>query len=74
MKEPSNYLKDLLLDKESIKSKKFKMNIKVYNSIFSFTSMGGKVDKFINRLPSPYVYRILNDGEVGESNDGEVDI
>ena len=26
--------------------------------MFSFTSMGDKVDRFINNLPGPYVFRI----------------
>ncbi|KAK4846782.1 hypothetical protein QYF36_021879 [Acer negundo] len=37
---------------------KFKENIRGYNSIFSFTSTGAKVDKTINVGGSPYVYRI----------------
>ncbi|KAI9177863.1 hypothetical protein LWI28_020020 [Acer negundo] len=37
---------------------KFKENIRGYNSIFSFTSTGAKVDKTINVGGSPYVYCI----------------
>ncbi|XP_035830917.1 uncharacterized protein LOC110928419 [Helianthus annuus] len=40
------------------KSKHFLLNIRRFNSMFSFTSMGGKVDSKINRGNSPYVYRI----------------
>lgn len=32
--------------------------IRLYNSIFSFTSMGGNVDKTINDGRGPYVFRI----------------
>ncbi|XP_022030782.1 uncharacterized protein LOC110931708 [Helianthus annuus] len=40
------------------KSKHFLLNIRRFNSMFSFTSMGGKVDSKINRGNAPYVYRI----------------
>ncbi|XP_035831868.1 uncharacterized protein LOC110869885 [Helianthus annuus] len=43
------------LDQES---KFFLKNIRRYNSMFSFTSMGGKVDTKINKGNAPYVYRI----------------
>ncbi|XP_035837130.1 uncharacterized protein LOC110926747 [Helianthus annuus] len=39
-------------------SKFFLKNIRRYNSMFSFTSMGGKVDTKINKGNAPYVYRI----------------
>ncbi|XP_076935570.1 uncharacterized protein LOC143602288 [Bidens hawaiensis] len=40
------------------KSKFFLKNIRRYNSMFAFTSMGGKVDSFINRGNAPFVFRI----------------
>lgn len=40
------------------KSAHFMSNIRAYNMMFSFTSMGGKVDKAINRGRGPYVYRM----------------
>ncbi|XP_035844002.1 uncharacterized protein LOC118490455 [Helianthus annuus] len=40
------------------KSKHFLLNIRRFNSMFAFTSMGGKVDSKINRGNAPYVYRI----------------
>ncbi|XP_035838858.1 uncharacterized protein LOC110900400 [Helianthus annuus] len=43
------------LDQES---KYFLKNIRRYNSMFSFTSMGGKVDTKINKGNAPFVYRI----------------
>ncbi|XP_021979960.1 uncharacterized protein LOC110876088 [Helianthus annuus] len=42
-------------DKES---KHFLNNIRRYNSMFAFTSMGGKVDPTVNRGNGPFCYRI----------------
>ncbi|XP_059285058.1 uncharacterized protein LOC132038402 [Lycium ferocissimum] len=36
----------------------FRKNIRVYNSMFAFTSMGGRVDRSINRSKGPYVFRM----------------
>ncbi|XP_035837075.1 uncharacterized protein LOC110925357 [Helianthus annuus] len=43
------------LDNES---KHFLKNIRRYNSMFAFTSMGGKVDPTVNRGNGPFCYRI----------------
>ncbi|KAI3507904.1 hypothetical protein L1887_22900 [Cichorium endivia] len=40
------------------KSKYFMKNIRHYNSMFSFTSMGGKVDSSINKGKGPYIFRL----------------
>nr|KAJ0192738.1 hypothetical protein LSAT_V11C800442110 [Lactuca sativa] len=40
------------------KSKHFMKNIRRYNSVFSFTSMGGKIDSSINRGNAPYIFRL----------------
>lgn len=40
------------------KSRNFLSNIRAYNMMFSFTSMGGKVDSSINNGRGPYVYRL----------------
>ncbi|GJU26067.1 hypothetical protein Tco_1164688 [Tanacetum coccineum] len=51
-------LLDLFLNDDG-KSQIFKNNIRTYNSMFSFTSMGGKVDDSINRRGhGPYVFRL----------------
>ncbi|XP_035840374.1 uncharacterized protein LOC110914289 [Helianthus annuus] len=42
----------------SDKSKFFLKNIRRYNSMFSFTSMRGKVDHKINKGNAPFIYRI----------------
>ncbi|XP_054782009.1 uncharacterized protein LOC129289243 [Prosopis cineraria] len=39
-------------------SKNFLDNIRAYNMMFAFTSMGGKVDKRVNNGRGPYVYCI----------------
>ncbi|CAH1450389.1 unnamed protein product [Lactuca virosa] len=40
------------------KSKHFMKNIRRCNSMFSFTSMGGKIDSSINRGNAPYTFRL----------------
>lgn len=40
------------------KAQHFKRCIRLYNSMFAFTSMGGKVDHSINSGRAPYVYRL----------------
>ncbi|XP_052620949.1 uncharacterized protein LOC111908283 [Lactuca sativa] len=42
------------------KSKHFMKNIRRYNSMFSFTSMGGKIDTSINRGNTPYIFRLCD--------------
>ncbi|XP_062074098.1 uncharacterized protein LOC133778245 [Humulus lupulus] len=37
---------------------KFRKNIRAYNSMFAFTSMGGRVDTSINQSAGPYTFRI----------------
>nr|KAJ0191261.1 hypothetical protein LSAT_V11C800441380 [Lactuca sativa] len=39
------------------KSKYFMKNIRRFNSMFSFTSMGGKIDSSINKGNAPYTFR-----------------
>lgn len=57
LKEPPQYLKRLLTD-EGKDSTNFRENIRSYNSMFAFTSMGGIVDKEINMGKGPYVFRL----------------
>ena len=58
MKEPPDILKHLFLNVESSYSQNFKDNIRIYNAMFSFTSMGGKIDNSLNNRSGPYVYRM----------------
>ena len=58
LREPPPYLK-YLLGKESGKlGINFRKNIRAYNSMFAFTSMGGRVDGSINHSKGPYVFRM----------------
>ena len=57
LKEPPQSYKQLYLEINS-KSKYFMKNIRRYNSMFSFTSMGGKVDSSINKGNAPYIFRL----------------
>ncbi|XP_035838142.1 uncharacterized protein LOC110883025 [Helianthus annuus] len=57
LKEPSSIYKDLFANSNE-NSKYFLKNIRRYNSMFAFTSMGGKVDSSINSGRAPYVFRI----------------
>ena len=43
---------------ETAISKYFLKNIRRFNSMFSFTSMGGKIDHSINRGNAPYTFRL----------------
>lgn len=47
LKKPPQLLLNLLSNKDS-RSRQFKENIRAYNSLFSFTSIGGKVEAGIN--------------------------
>ncbi|KAL3625913.1 hypothetical protein CASFOL_030442 [Castilleja foliolosa] len=55
--EPPTFLHDLLHG-TSRRSKHFQENIRSYNSMFCFTSMGGKVDHNINRGSGPPIFRL----------------
>ena len=57
LKKPPQYL-DNLLNGEGKDSKNFRENIRSYNSMFSFTSTGGIVDREINNGHGPYVFRL----------------
>ncbi|CAH9133153.1 unnamed protein product [Cuscuta epithymum] len=57
MKTPPQVLLDLLYG-DSEKSKHFLQNIRSYNSMFSFTSMGGKIDVEHNKGKSPPVFKL----------------
>lgn len=50
------YLSQLYNDKD--KSAVFERSIRLYNSMFSFTSTGGNIDHSINRCRGPYIYRL----------------
>lgn len=58
MSQPPPYLKYLLSTDSGQLGISFRKNIRVYNSMFAFTSMGGRVDRSINRSKGPYVFRM----------------
>jgi hypothetical protein len=57
LKEPPAYLIKLLKKENGKRSKNYMQNITLYNSTFAFTSMGGKVDKEINKGKGPFVFK-----------------
>lgn len=52
------FLQELFDRKHGTRSSKFRKLIQVYNSMFSFTSMGGKIDYSILKGKCPYAFRI----------------
>ncbi|GJW27966.1 hypothetical protein Tco_0044841 [Tanacetum coccineum] len=57
LKNPPKQLMDLI-NKKHQKSTTFIDNIRRYNSMFAFTSIGGKQDKSVNTGRGPYCYMI----------------
>ncbi|KAJ1689867.1 hypothetical protein LUZ63_014022 [Rhynchospora breviuscula] len=51
-------LSNLLDPKNGPDSKHFIDNIRMYNSMFAFTSMGVQVDESVNAGPGPYVFKV----------------
>ncbi|XP_062085732.1 uncharacterized protein LOC133791836 [Humulus lupulus] len=58
LKEAPPLLKFLLGPNSGQKEFKFRKNIRAYNSMFAFTSMGGRVDTSINQSAGPYIFRM----------------
>ncbi|XP_035830876.1 uncharacterized protein LOC110866786 [Helianthus annuus] len=56
-KTATPYYKSLFMSNDN-ESKHFLKNIRRYNSMFAFTSMGGKVDQTVNTGNAPFCYRI----------------
>ncbi|XP_060969574.1 uncharacterized protein LOC133036831 [Cannabis sativa] len=57
-KEAPPLLKYLLGPDSGQKGIKFRKNIRAYNSMFAFTSMGGRIDNLINQSQGSYVFRM----------------
>lgn len=55
-RQPPPYLADLL--KGGPKTAHYKKNIRIYNSLYAFTSLGGKIDNRINRGRAPYTFKL----------------
>ena len=58
LKPTPPFLKELLDSDGGIRNSKFKCQIRIYNSLFQFTSLGGIVDNNINRIAAPYVFKL----------------
>ncbi|XP_073265274.1 uncharacterized protein [Populus alba] len=56
--ETPSYLDNLLNPNNGSSSKKFRREIRAYNSMFAFTSMGAVVDNFVNSRPGSYVFKV----------------
>lgn len=52
------FLENLLDPSKGQSSLLFRENIRAYNSMFAFTSMGAKIDHSINNRPGPYIFKI----------------
>lgn len=55
--KPPEILTKLYSNNDAI-SKHFLANIRAYNMMFSFTSMGGKIDKSVNQGRGPYSFTL----------------
>ncbi|KAI9100739.1 hypothetical protein K1719_024101 [Acacia pycnantha] len=61
LRRPPKELEELFFNKHSMQSKKNLKNIRTYNNMFCFTSMGGRIDHSINsRGGGPYSF-VLSD-------------
>ncbi|KAK9683502.1 hypothetical protein RND81_10G145800 [Saponaria officinalis] len=57
LQDPPTTLKYLITNND-VQGKHYIENIRAYNMMFSFTSMGGKIDKNINRGRSTYTFKL----------------
>ncbi|XP_074296908.1 uncharacterized protein LOC141627568 [Silene latifolia] len=57
LQQPPELIKSLLTGQHRF-SNHYRENIRTYNSMFSFTSMGGKIDHSINKGKGPYTFRM----------------
>ena len=66
--EPPPVLKSLFFDKQSELSKQFRLDIRQYNNMFSFTSMGGKINHSMNNGRGPYTFSLggMNYHSIGD--------
>ncbi|XP_068331187.1 uncharacterized protein [Pyrus communis] len=53
-----HFLENLLDPTKGQTSLLFRQNIRAYNSMFAFTSMGAKVDHTVNNQSGPYIFKI----------------
>ena len=53
-----DYLDSLLHYNGGNRSTRIRENIRLYNSMFQFSSIGGKIDNSVNNTKGPYVFKI----------------
>ncbi|KAI3720341.1 hypothetical protein L6452_21257 [Arctium lappa] len=58
LQQPPKILSDLLGTESGKKGLLFRKEIRTYNSMFAFTSLGARIDSSINRGKGSYVYRV----------------
>lgn len=58
LKDLPSFLANLLTEVSSQAVQKFRKNIRLHNSMFSFKSMGGHIDSKINNGYGLYIYRV----------------
>ena len=58
LKEPPPFLGSLLNINSDQRSINLQLQIRIYNSLFVFTSLGGNVDRSVNNGSSPYEFRV----------------
>ncbi|OMO74609.1 DNA helicase PIF1, ATP-dependent [Corchorus olitorius] len=60
-RRPTPLFLDSLLDPNGGPlSRSFRDNIRLYNSLFQFTSLGGEIDNSVNTGSGPYIFRLNN--------------
>ena len=57
LRDPPSELFGLLVKNDAL-SKHFREFIRAYNMMFSFTSLGGRIDHSVNNGRGPYVFKI----------------
>lgn len=57
LNEPPEFLQGLLTNDDDI-SKHFRDNIRAFNMMFSFTSLGGKIDNSVNSGKGPKIFKL----------------
>ena len=58
LKNPLMILQQLLCDEESSESRNYQQNIRAYNMMFTFSSLGAKIDKSVLKGKGPTIYKI----------------
>ncbi|OMO64423.1 hypothetical protein COLO4_32055 [Corchorus olitorius] len=60
LRDPPPFLDDLFDHSKGGLHEHFRSNIRTYNSLIQFTSLGGKIDSSINDGSFPFIFRVNN--------------